>query len=174
MAGKKQKDYDDYALVEALAKGQDSITQIAAKFDLSISMVYHIASGETRPELKDQIDQLINAYRAESSRILRSRGRFFAARLIQLAEQNENLAVARDAVELGLKIGGVITPDMAPEERANTINLIMTSEDSARKSFLRKKLTGVVNTNAMLDAQPEVIDAEAAEVSPNDNGESYE
>ena len=165
MAGKKQLPYDDYAL----ARGRDNMTAIAERYGMSVSMVYHISRGESRPELKEQIDQLINDYMAEARRVLRSRGRFFAARLIALAEQSENLAVARDSVELGLKIGGVITADMAPQERASTINLILSAEDGARSGYLRKKLTGVVNTNAVLDMDP--VEAKT-ESQVGDNGES--
>ena len=75
MAGKKQKDYDDYQLCQDIAAGILTKAQIAEKHKITESMVAGIARGDYRLDLKPIIDKISQAFIGEVQRIARSRGR---------------------------------------------------------------------------------------------------
>ncbi len=82
MAGKKQKSYDDYELCKDIAGAELTRGEIAQKYDISEGMVGQIARGDSRPELKLIIDELIDSSVSEARRIFHGRGRWFATRLL--------------------------------------------------------------------------------------------
>ena len=58
MTAKKQKNYDDQELCEAIAIGTLTTKGIASRFHISESMVTKIASGAARPELKPIVEKI--------------------------------------------------------------------------------------------------------------------
>ena len=69
MGNRKQKEYDDDALVLALATGEKSQAQIARDFGLSRTMIAGIARGERRPMLHERIVEASAAFRERGSRL---------------------------------------------------------------------------------------------------------
>ena len=65
MTAKKQKNYDDQELCEAIAIGTLTTKGIASRFHISESMVTKIARGAARPELKPIVDKIKKARRAQ-------------------------------------------------------------------------------------------------------------
>ena len=106
MSAKKQKPYNDYELCKDIAQSELTTAQIAEKYHLSERMVAAIASGGKRPELKQMIDQMVDATMGETNRILRTRSRWSAARLLQLAKDDRNPQVALKATVKSLELAG--------------------------------------------------------------------
>ena len=107
MAAKKQKSYNDYELCKDIAQSELTTAQIAEKHHLSERMVAAITSGDKRPSLKRIIDQMVNATMGETKRILRTRSRWAAARLLQLAKDDRNPQVALKAATTCLELAGL-------------------------------------------------------------------
>ena len=117
MSAKKQKSYNDYELCKDIAQSELTTAQIAEKNHLSERMVAAIASGEKRPELKRKIDQMVNSAMGETKRIFKTRSRWAAARLLQLAKDDRNPQVAFKAAAKCLELAGFeATADAQQEE----------------------------------------------------------
>jgi hypothetical protein len=106
MAAKKQKSYNDYELCKDIAQSELTTAQIAEKHHLSERMVAAIASGDKRPELKRMIDKFVDSTMSETKRILKTRSRWSAARLLQLAKDDRNPQVALKATVKSLELAG--------------------------------------------------------------------
>ncbi len=145
MPAKIHSNYDDEVLCQDLAKSDLSITEIAQKPGICVSMVYMVARGDSRPELKVRIDELIAAEKAAGTRLARSRGRWFVARLIQIASQEGNLDTALKAVLKGLEISGIDVAAETGGDEKKTIELVFSSKGG--EDPLARRLTGVVNGN---------------------------
>jgi len=78
--------YNDFNLCKDIAESSLPLTEIAVKHDLSEAQVFKIACGDSRPELHAMIEKLSQGYYRETLRVLRSRGRAFAQRILQAAE----------------------------------------------------------------------------------------
>ncbi len=107
MSAKKRKSYNDYELCKDIAQSELTTAQIAEKHHLSERMVSSIARGDKRPELKEMIDKLVDATMGETKRILQTRSRWAAARLLQLAKDERNPQVALKATTTCLELAGV-------------------------------------------------------------------
>lgn len=117
MTAKKQKSYNDYELCKDIAQSELTTAKIAEKHHLSEGMVAAIASGDKRPKLKRMIDQMVDSTVSETNRILRTRSRWSAARLLQLAKDERNPAVALKATVKSLELAGAgVTADGEKEE----------------------------------------------------------
>ncbi len=75
MTAKKQKNYNDQELCEAIAAGTLTTKGIASEFHISESMVTKIARGAARSELKPIIDKIKKALWSEVRREFRRRAR---------------------------------------------------------------------------------------------------
>ena len=121
MTASKQKSYNDYELCKDIAKTELTTAQIAEKHKLSERMVAAIASGEKRPELKLMIEKLVDSTMNETRRIFRTRSRWAAARLLQLAKDDRNPQVAFKATTKCLELAGAgVTADEEKEEVRHT------------------------------------------------------
>ena len=117
MSAKKQKSYNDYELCKDISQSELTTAQIAEKHHLSERMVAAIASGDKRPELKQMIDKLVDSTMGETKRIFKTRSRWAAARLLQLAKDDRNPQVALKATTRCLELAGVeVTADAQQEE----------------------------------------------------------
>lgn len=130
--------YDDAELCNDLAKADLTINEIAAKHQISASNVYQIARGDSRPELKVLIDEIIDANKAAAMRLARVRARFCVARLVQIANQNEDRRAATTAIEKLLEMGGMLSDAGAVEKQSIEIVLSAGNGDP-----LNKRHTGV-------------------------------
>jgi len=81
---KKTREYDDDALVMALARGDKSRTKIAKEFGLAVGYVYDIAAGRRRPELQERIAAVRGAADDEMRKLARKLARAAMARLAKL------------------------------------------------------------------------------------------
>ena len=136
--------YDDEELCQDLARADDSIKDIAAKHKVSASLLYRIARGESRPELKVRIDELIAAEKAAGTRLAKSRARWFMGRLIQLAALDSDIGLK--AIIKGLEMAG-FGEGMSTGDK-QTIEIILTAgKGDGKKDPLAKRLTGVYNGN---------------------------
>ena len=79
-------------------------------------MVAAIASGDKRPELKREIDQMVNSAMGETKRIFKTRSRWAAARLLQLAKDDRNPQVAFKAIAKCLELAGLEVAANAQQE----------------------------------------------------------
>ena len=70
----KQKDYDDDLLVELIARGEMSYSQIARRVGVHSSTVRLVARGENRPDLQEKLIAAMRTHLAERRRGLRSAG----------------------------------------------------------------------------------------------------
>ena len=121
MSAKKQKSYNDYELCKDIAQTELTAAQIARKYNLSERMVAAIASGDKRPKLKRIIEKLVDSTMSETNRILRTRSRWAAARLLQLAKDERNPQVALKATTKCLELAGAgATADGEKEEFRHT------------------------------------------------------
>ena len=117
MSAKKQKSYNDYELCKDIAQSELTTAQIATKHHLSERMVSSIARGDKRPGLKEMIDQMVDSAMGETKRIFRTRSRWAAARMLQLAKDVRNPQVAFKATAKCLELAGVgVTADGEQEE----------------------------------------------------------
>jgi len=137
----QQTEYDDVALCKDLAKADLSIQQIADKHNISARQVYRISNGESRPELKVRIDELIQAERAAGMRLARSRGRWFVGRLIQLAAKDDKVGL--DAVVKGMEVAGMLTRDGGGDDK-QTIEIVLSTSGNDKVDPLAERLTGVL------------------------------
>lgn len=142
--GEALKDYNDDELAADLAKADLSCGEIAAKHGLSIHQIYNIAEGRSRPEIMAKVIAMTAGAEAEGRRLARSRGRFWVARLVQLANDPDH-KVALDAVQTGLEACGLLNSDMNPEQKKQTIEIILTAKGSG--DMLAKRFSGVYNGN---------------------------
>jgi len=140
----QQTEYDDETLCKDLAKADLSIADIAAFHKISVRQVYRIASGESRPELKARIDELIQAEKASGMRLAKSRGRWFVGRLIQLAAQDNKVGL--DATIKGLEVAGMLTGEGAGGDK-QTIEIVLSAGKDGKTDPLKRRMTGVVNGN---------------------------
>ena len=121
MAAKKQKSYNDYELCKDIAQAEITTGQIAEKHHLSEGMVAAITRGDKRPELKQIIEQLVESTISETKRIFKTRSRWAAARLLQLAKDERNPLVAFKATTKCLELAGAgVTADAENEEVRHT------------------------------------------------------
>lgn len=139
----KQLGYDDEELCQDLAKSDLSVKEIATKHKISVVHTYHIAAGTNRPELKERIDELIQAEKAAGMRLARSRARWTVGRLVQIAGQDEDRGAALRAIEKLLEMGGMLTEAAADDKKTIEIVLSAGTDDDP----LNRRLTGVWNGN---------------------------
>ena len=124
MNAKKRKSYNDYELCKDIAQSELTTAQIAEKYGLSERMVAAIAGGDKRPELKQMIDKLVGATMGETMRIFKTRSRWAAARLLQLAKDERNPQVAFKATAKCLELAGAgITAEGAQKEVRHTFTI---------------------------------------------------
>jgi len=81
---KKQKAYDDEALVTAIAAGEMAYSQIARKFGISRTLVQAIAHGQRRPMLYERIQAASVAFREQGCRLASRMVTPAIGRLVQL------------------------------------------------------------------------------------------
>ena len=138
--------YDQEALCQDIARSDLSIKDIATKYKVSIALVYQIAAGTTRPELKVRIDELIQAEKGAGMRLARSRGRWFVGRLIQLAALESDVGL--EAILKGLEVSGIDVAAETSGEEKQTIEVIFSAKQGEEgKEPLAPRLTGVYNGN---------------------------
>ena len=137
--------YDDEELCKDLACSDLSITEIAAKHKMSASNVYMIARGDNRPELKARIDEIIEAEHNAAKRLARSRGRWFMARLIQIAKDGSDQKTALAAIIKGLEVAGLADAEDFKRVEKQAIEIIL-SAGGGNGDPLTRRLTGVHRT----------------------------
>ena len=117
---RRKKEYDDDALVLAIAQGHKSCAQIAREFGLSPSMVSYIASGSRRPELQPRIEAARRAFRQQALRLAARMAAPAVAKLAKLLapETKPTAEVQRKAAVdiLKLALGESNVPVTGPEE----------------------------------------------------------
>jgi len=104
MVGKKQKSYSDYQLCKDIARAELTRSEIARKHNISEGMVGQITRGDSRPELRRIVDQLVDSAVGEARRMFRSKGRWFAERLLHLAADDHHPEVTLRAICRGLEL----------------------------------------------------------------------
>lgn len=143
IANHKTLDYDDEELCKDLAASDLSIADIAVKHKISLRHTYEIAKGESRPELKKRVDELIEAEKAAGTRLAKSRARWFMARLIQIAAGDSDVALK--AIIKGLEMAGFAEGQATGDKQ--TIEIVLSSNGNGKADPLERRLTGVVNGN---------------------------
>tara|TARA_Y100000310_G_scaffold29678_1_gene28209 strand:- start:173 stop:613 length:441 start_codon:yes stop_codon:yes gene_type:complete len=131
--------YDDEALCTDLAKADLTMAEIAVAHNISASLVYKIAKGDSRPELKERIDEIIEANKGAAMRLAKVRARFCVARLVQIANQNEDRRAATAAIEKLLEMGGMLSESGTVEKQS--IEIVLTGSNGSDP--LTKRHTGV-------------------------------
>ena len=144
MTAKPDITTDDLQLCQDIAKADLSIVEIGNAHKMSASNVYKIARGDVRPELKAIIDELVDAEHGAAKRLARSRGRWFMARLIQLAKDSSD-DTALKAVVKGLEIAGLADLDEYKDVRKQAIEIILSSGNG--KAEPNSRLSGIYNIN---------------------------
>lgn len=143
MAAKIHSNYDDEVLCQDVAKSDLTIAQIATKHEISASMVYQIAAGTSRPELKERIDELIQAEKGAGMRLARSRARWTIARLVKIGGQDEDRTAALKALDRLAKMADLLTEaGLAPKQ---AIEIIFSAKGGGDP--VGRRLTGVWNGN---------------------------
>lgn len=109
--GSKRKDYDDDALVLAIARGDKTYQQICGEFGISKSLVFKIVRGQARPELQPRIQAAVEAFIDEARRLAAGWARQLVARHITEGMQGagETSRKCREYI-LGLTLGGPSGP----------------------------------------------------------------
>ncbi len=117
---RRKKEYDDDALVLAIAQGHKSCAQIARELGLSPSMVSCIASGSRRPDLQPRIEAARRAFRQQALRLAARMAAPAVAKLAKLLapETKPTAEVQRKAAVdiLRLALGGSDAPVAGLEE----------------------------------------------------------
>ncbi len=149
MSGKKKKLYNDYDLCRDIAEATLSVKEIAKKHNLSPRTVYAIAEGRRRPGLKERTQQMIEAKQAEARRIFKSRGRWLASRLLEVAKLDTDIGLK--AIIEGLRQAGLTVDAAEQTEQVREIRLVLTGETP-----LKTDLTGVVNGNGRITGSGEL------------------
>ena len=158
IANHKTKDYDDDELCKDFARSDLSIAEIASKHGLSVRYTYELAKGESRPDIKARVNGLIEAEHEAAKRLARSRGRWFMARLIQLAQGTKTVkpatATEPEVVELihtdtalkavmkGLEIAGLADAEEYREAKKQAIEIILSTADGNGDPLTHRR-TGV-------------------------------
>ncbi|HET6426997.1 MAG TPA: hypothetical protein VFJ30_01205 [Phycisphaerae bacterium] len=116
----RRKDYNDDALVLALAKGEKSICQIARDFGLSMDYVYDVAWGRSRRELYPRIQAAREAILDETRALARRMARAAMARLGRLIADDvkPNAEVQRKAALDIIALAGVGPQPPGPDADA--------------------------------------------------------
>jgi len=140
MPAKIHSCYDDNELCNDLAKSDLSMAELAVKHKISASLIYQIARGDTRPELKVRIDEILEAGKSAAMRLAKVRARFCVARLVQLAQQDVDKRAAITAVEKLLDMAGMLNEGGATEKQA--IEIIL-SAGNGNGDPLKRNLSGV-------------------------------
>jgi len=143
MTAKREITARDIQLCNDIAKADLSIKQIAEKHEMSASNVYMIARGDSRQELKPIIDEIVEAEQASAKRLARSRGRWFMARLVALANNAQD-ETALKAIIKGLEIAG-LTAEEARHIEKQAIEIILSAAGNGDP--LQRRLTGVYRPN---------------------------
>lgn len=116
MSAKKGKKtnvrYNERILCADIAASDLTVAEISAKHKISASMVYGITQGNKRPELREEIDALVEAATGEAQRVLKSKARWAAERLVAIAasttdEKVSNLDIALKATLKILEFAGL-------------------------------------------------------------------
>jgi len=137
--------YDDEALCQDFARSDMGIAEIAEKHGISLRHTYELASGESRPELKKRVDEIIEAEHSAAKRLARSRGRWFMARLIQIAKDGSDQKTALAAIIKGLEVAGLADAEDFKRVEKQAIEIIL-SAGGGNGDPLTRRLTGVHRT----------------------------
>lgn len=139
MPTKIHSTYDSDLLCQDLVTSELSIQKIAEKHQISISLCYKIASGETRPELKERISELIAAEKSAGMRLAQSKARWAVARLVKIAQQDDDRRSSLIAIEKLLQMGGMLDEAGAVEKQ--TLEIIFTGLGG--KAVPKNRVTGI-------------------------------
>jgi len=82
---KKRSAYNDHELCADIAGAELTTKAIAAKHGISVPMVYSVTIGRVRPELKAEIEALVDAGAEETKRVFKKQARLLSLRLLSLA-----------------------------------------------------------------------------------------
>ncbi len=134
--------YDDAELCKDLSKSEISIAEIAKKHNISASLIYKIAKGTTRPELKERIDELLNAEKSAAMRLAKARARWAIARYVQIGGQNEDRKAALAALDKLAEIAGMLVESGTVDKQV--IELIFSG---SKEEPAKGRMTGVYNAN---------------------------
>ncbi len=138
--------YDDEKVCTDIAKSDLTMPEIAREHQVSVSLIYKIASGETRPELKVRITEILEAGKVAAMRLAKARARFCVARLVQHAKQDVDKPVSLKAIEKLLEMAGMATGVATADKQ--TIEIVLSAMggngEPAKKN---DRLTGVWNGN---------------------------
>lgn len=85
----RKADYDDEALVEDLACGSYSQTQVAERHKLTTGMISLIASGQRRPELTRRIEQRMESYGQQAIALAKRAAAGAIAQLVAIAKDDD-------------------------------------------------------------------------------------
>ena len=114
--GKKRASYNDHELCKDIASAALTTRAIAEKHGISHALVYSISIGRLRPELKIEIDGLIEAAVDEVRRVFKSQARLLSLRLLSIAMNKDgsgneiterNLDIAYKATVKALEFAGL-------------------------------------------------------------------
>ena len=101
-AKKQNTKYNERELCKDIAAAELTFREMAQKHKISASAVYSIARGAMRPELKAEIDGLVEAAVDESRRLFKSRALHMTKRLLKIADgEVTNISMAN--LEISLK-----------------------------------------------------------------------
>jgi len=137
--------YNDEELCNDIAKADLPIAEIALKHKISARQVYAIAKGDSRPELRERIDELIQAEKSAGMRLARSRARWAVARLIQLASQDTDKRAAAQSIDRLLGMAGMSVEGGGTDKQQIEILL---STGNGNGNPMSKRLTGVYNPSS--------------------------
>ena len=133
-------EYDEDLLVELIACGEVSQTEIAERVGVSRRTVWRIANGHSRPDLQQKIADTVEGYRQETIRMATRWLRPLLAKQIKVALEDDGetsrkarefliktfvgVAVAKPAKTAGKSpqrtAGGDLSPQYSPFERSLT------------------------------------------------------
>ena len=122
-------DYDEDLMVELIAGGDVSQTEIAERVGVSRRTVWRIANGQSRPDLQQKIADTVEGYRRETIRLAAKFMKPILKKQIEVALEGDG-ETARKCREFLLKTFMLA----APEQAAKRLRLATTSsQESASK-----------------------------------------
>ncbi len=138
-------DYDEDLLVELIACGDVSQTEIAKRVGVSRRTVWRIANGHSRPDLQTKIADTVEGFRRETIRMAAKWMKPLLTKQIKVALEEDG-ETARKSREFLLKTFMIVLPEQAAKAEAKR----EPDRDNDRQS------DGITLYNSLVELSPDL------------------
>ncbi len=147
-------DYDEDMLVELIACGEVSQTQIAERLGLSRQTVWRIANGQSRPDLQQKIADTVEGFRQETIRMAAKWLKPLLAKQIRVALEGDGETSRKCREFLLSRILGFPLKEAA--RLTKLAEPAKPAEDSSPDPD--RKLDGIALYNSLVELSPDLKD----------------